>query len=68
MYAAAQYLTARAQNSKTFAFPDVLAFCRCRLSSKRDMTARSPNTAEKEKKTGKKLSSDFTIQSDFPMK
>ena len=48
MYAAAQYLTARAQNSKTFAFPDVLAFCRCRLSSKRDMTAGSPDTAEKE--------------------
>lgn len=48
MYAAAQYLTARAQNSKKFAFPDVLAFCRCRLSLKRDMTAGSPDTAEKE--------------------
>ena len=48
MYAAAQYLTARAQNSKMFAFPDELAFCRCRLSSKRDMTAGSPDTAEKE--------------------
>lgn len=48
MYAAAQYLTARAHNSKTFAFPDVLAFCRCRLSSKRDMTARSLDRAEKE--------------------
>lgn len=48
MYAAEQYLTARAQNSKMFAFPDELAFCRCRLSSKRDMTAGSPDTAEKE--------------------
>ena len=54
---------ARAQNSKMFAFPDVLTFCRCRLSSKRDMTAGSPDTAEK-----KKLSSDFTIQSHIPLK
>lgn len=61
--AAAQYLTARAQNSKTFVFPDELSLCRCRWPVQ--IVNRSPMIRQKMKEN---LSSDFTIQSDIPVK